>query len=106
MAELFFSVTQQTISGLGSLLVEVSISHTIRHTYTQARAIGLLFTNDQLVAEAATHTTNATDENLWPQRNSNPQTQQSSRSRINLQNAQPPGSAGREKLLQSLHLVI
>jgi hypothetical protein len=32
---LFFSVVQQPNSGLGRLIVEVSISHTIRHTHTR-----------------------------------------------------------------------
>jgi hypothetical protein len=44
-------------SGLGRLIVEVSRSHTIRHTHTRARAVGLLWTSDQHVAEAATYTT-------------------------------------------------
>ena len=42
----FFSVAQQPNSGLGPLIVEVSRSHT--------NAVGLLWTRDQLVAEAAT----------------------------------------------------
>jgi len=38
---------------LGRLSVEVSRSHTTRHT----RPLGLLLTSDQLVSEAATYTT-------------------------------------------------
>jgi hypothetical protein len=44
-----------TASGLGRLIGEVSSSHTIRHTLTAP--VGLLWTSDQLVSEAATHTT-------------------------------------------------
>jgi hypothetical protein len=67
MAEFFF-VTQKPNSGLGRLVFEVSILHIIRHTHTHARTVGLLWTSDQLVAEAATRTTNTTDERPWPQR--------------------------------------
>jgi hypothetical protein len=45
-----FSVAQRPNSGLGHYIVEVSRSHTIRHT----QPVGLLCTGDQLVAEAAT----------------------------------------------------
>jgi len=48
-------VAQQTKSGLDRLVVEVSRSHTIRHTHTHQ--LGLLWTSDQPVAEAATYTT-------------------------------------------------
>jgi hypothetical protein len=48
-------VAQQPNSGLGHLIVEVSRSHTIRHTHTHQ--VGLLWTSDKLVAEAATYTT-------------------------------------------------
>ena len=40
--------------GPGLLTVEVSISHTIRHTHTHP--VGLLWTNDQSDAEADTYT--------------------------------------------------
>jgi hypothetical protein len=33
----YFSVAQQSNSGLGRLIVEVSISHTIRHTHTHTQ---------------------------------------------------------------------
>jgi hypothetical protein len=49
----FFAVVQQTKSDLGLLIVEVSRTHTIRHT----QPVGLFWTNDQLNAEAATFTT-------------------------------------------------
>jgi hypothetical protein len=50
---LFFSVTQQPKLGLGHLTVEVSRSHTIRHT----QPVRLLWKSDQLTAETATYTT-------------------------------------------------
>ena len=40
------------------LTVEGSRSHTIRHTHTHTEPVGLLWTSDQLVAEAATYTIN------------------------------------------------
>ena len=49
----FISVAQQPDSGPGNLTVEVSRSHRSRHTHPA----GLLFTSDQLVAEAANFTT-------------------------------------------------
>jgi hypothetical protein len=48
----FFSVAQEANSGLGHIVVEVSRSHTIRHTYL----VGILWTSDQLVTDAATYT--------------------------------------------------
>jgi hypothetical protein len=50
---IFFSAAQQPKLGLGRLIVEVSRSHIIRHTHP----VGLLWTSDQLDAEAATYTT-------------------------------------------------
>ena len=47
------SVTQQYNSGPGRLNVQVSRSHTIRHTHP----VGLLWTSDHPVTEAATYTT-------------------------------------------------
>jgi len=44
--------------GFGLLTVQVSVSHTIRHT----QPVGLIWTGDQPVAKAATYTTNTTDE--------------------------------------------
>jgi hypothetical protein len=49
---LFFPVAQQPNSGLGRLAVEVSRSHSIRNTHS----VGLLWTSDQPVAEAANYT--------------------------------------------------
>jgi len=68
-----FFCGQKPNSGLGRLTVEISRSHTI--TYT----IGLVWTSDQIVAEAATHTTytNTRDERPWPERDSNPQSKKS-----------------------------
>ena len=51
---LFFSVTQQPNTGLGSIAVEVSRPYTVTHTHT----VELLWTSDQFVAEAVTYTTN------------------------------------------------
>jgi hypothetical protein len=48
------SVAQHSNKGLGCLVVEVSRSHTIRHL---PQTVGLLWTSDQLVAEAATYKT-------------------------------------------------
>ena len=47
------SVALQPNSGLGLLIFEVPISHTISHTHP----VGLLWRSDQLVAETATYTT-------------------------------------------------
>jgi len=49
----FFSVAQQSNSGLDRLIVEVYRSHTTRRTHP----VGLLWTSDQPVAEAATNIT-------------------------------------------------
>ena len=49
----FFSVALQPKSILGHGIVEVSRSHKIRHTHP----VGLLWQNDQLVAEAVTYRT-------------------------------------------------
>ena len=55
----FSSVAQQPNSGLGRHIVEVcdrarARARTRTHTHTCARAVALLWTSDQLVAEAAT----------------------------------------------------
>ena len=60
------------------LIVDISLSHTIRHTHTHA--VGLLQTSDQLVAEAATYTR---DIHQRPQRDSNPRLQTESDSTAN-----------------------
>ena len=54
-----FLLEIQLSLGLGRLITEVSRSHTIRHTqHTHtAHSVGLLWTSDHLVAEAATNTT-------------------------------------------------
>jgi len=64
-------VVQQPNWGLGRLIVEVSRSHTIRHTHTQGRKP---LDVDQLVTEAT-----ALNEIKYPctQRYSNPRSQQS-----------------------------
>jgi hypothetical protein len=55
-----FFVAQRPKSGRGRLIFEVATSHTHTHTHTQTRPVGLLWTSDQLVAEAATYTTHNT----------------------------------------------
>jgi hypothetical protein len=47
-----FSLVQQSNSGLGHLIVEVSRSHTIRHTHW----VGLLWMINQLIAQTDTYT--------------------------------------------------
>ena len=49
-----FSVAQQPNSGPGRRNVEISRSYKL-NTHTQKHPVGLLSTNDQLVAEAATY---------------------------------------------------
>jgi hypothetical protein len=66
-----FFVEQQRNSGLNHFIVEVSSLHTFGHT----RPLELTWTSDQLVAEAATYTTN-TIEHPFPQRGSNPRYEQ------------------------------
>jgi len=55
-----FSLVQQPKSGIGHLFVEVSSSHTLRHTHihthTHTYMLGLLRTRDQVVAEATAYT--------------------------------------------------
>jgi len=48
----FVSVAEQPHLGLGRLIFEHSRPHTIRHTHS----VGLLWTSDEPVAEAATYT--------------------------------------------------
>jgi len=58
---LFPFVVHQTNSGVLLRFVEVTRSHTIKHTHTHAhtctRAVGLLCTSGQPVVEVATYTT-------------------------------------------------
>jgi len=70
----FFSVAQQHNLGQGCFIVAVSKSPTIRHT----QPVWLIWTSDQLVAEAATYTTHKRDKHPCPQRDSKPQSQKSS----------------------------
>ena len=57
----FFCVVPQSKSGLGLHMVEVSRSHTVRHTHTHTHThthpIWLLCTSIQIFSEAATYTT-------------------------------------------------
>jgi len=65
-------VTQQPNSGLAEHIVEVSRTHTDTHARTHTHPVGLLWTSNRLVAEAATCTTNTRDEHSCLQRDSNP----------------------------------
>jgi phosphopantetheinyl transferase len=65
-----FSVTQQSKSVFGRLVVEVSISHTGRN------AVVLLCTSEQIVEKAATYTTNTRHEHPYAERDSNPRSQE------------------------------
>ena len=51
----FLPEAQQPNSGLGRLTIPVSVSHT--HTHTHTHSVGVLWTSEQLLAEAATYTT-------------------------------------------------
>jgi hypothetical protein len=81
------SVAQQPKSCPGRLTVKVSRSHT--------HSIGLLWTSDQLIAEAATYktTTNTRDEHAYPQEGFEPATPQSSGIRLTPYTAWPLGWA-------------
>jgi hypothetical protein len=50
-------------SGVDRLIVDISTSHTHTHTHRSARAMALLSMSDQLVAKAATYTTQ--DKHKW-----------------------------------------
>jgi len=59
-----FSLVQQPKSGVGYLFVEVSSSHTLKHTHIHM--LWFLRTNGQVVAEAATYTTHNKHDRLVP----------------------------------------
>jgi len=54
-----FFVAQQPKSALGRLIVEVSRSHTIKHTHTDTHSVESLYTSDQPLAETATYTSHS-----------------------------------------------
>jgi len=54
---LFLSLWRNSPTRAGRLIVEISISHTIRHTHTHNQPVSLLWTSDQFVAGFATCTT-------------------------------------------------
>jgi hypothetical protein len=64
----FFPVAQDPSSGLNHLIVEVSRLHAVRDT----QPIGLLYTSDQPVAEAATSTTQHKRQKSLPSTGSEP----------------------------------
>jgi len=92
------SVALQTSSGPGCLVIEVSKSHidTSTHAHASTHAVGILWSSDQLVIEAATYITHnkLTDEHPCSQRNSKPRSQHSSGFRLTHLRAQPPASNG------------
>jgi len=51
---IFISVTQQRKSELDCLIVEVRMSHVIRHTHTHTQSAGLLWNSDPSDAETST----------------------------------------------------
>jgi hypothetical protein len=53
------SIKMSKTAQLGRLIVEVTSSHAITHTHTHTHThkVGLLWTSDQVVADAATYTT-------------------------------------------------
>ena len=59
----FFFVTQQLNSDLGRLVLRFS-GHTHKHTHTHTHPVGILWTSDRPVAEAATYTTHNTRKRL------------------------------------------
>jgi hypothetical protein len=93
----FLSVAPQPISGVGRLIVEVSISLTDTHSRWDS------LTSDQLVEEASTCTTNTRDEYLLPQRDSNPRSKQSDRCRPTPYNARTSEAAlSRTRFIQKI----
>jgi len=64
------SLAQQSNSGLGRSVVEVS------RTHTSTNSVGLLCMSDQLVAEAATYPKSKRHESPYPERESNSRSQQ------------------------------
>lgn len=79
-----FFVEQQPNSGLNQFIVEVYSLHTFGHT----RPLELTWTSDQLVAKAATYTTN-TIEHPFPRRRSNLRSEQSNGCRPTSYTARP-----------------
>jgi hypothetical protein len=79
----FFSMPQRHNSVPGSIIVQVSRSHTIKHTHTHThthtRPVRLLCTGDQPLQKLlpTQHTTNTRNENQCTQRDSNPLPEQS-----------------------------
>jgi len=71
----FFSVVQKPNSGLDHLIVDVSRSHTIRHTHAQLVSSKQVFSLSQRPMK---HTTNTRDKHRCPQQDLNPQSQESS----------------------------
>jgi len=81
-------VVQQPNLDLNHRIVDISSLHTFGHT----RPVELTWTIDQLVAEAATYTTN-TIEHPFPRRRSNPRSEQSNGCRPTPYTARPPLSS-------------
>jgi len=77
---IILSVAHYSNSGLGCLIFKFYRYLTIRNTHT----LGLLWTSEQLAAEFANHTTRKLEEYSCPQWDPNPQSQESSGSRLRL----------------------
>jgi hypothetical protein len=77
-----FSMAQKANWDLRCLIVDISISHTVRHTHR----VGLLWTRDQLVAEASTYTTHKKKHKRWTSMpsDSNPRSKQSADAEVRL----------------------
>jgi hypothetical protein len=73
-----YSVAQRPNSRLDRLTVQVSASLSLSRSLSLSHTVRLLWTSDQLVAEADTYKTNIADEYPCPQRDSNQRSQQSS----------------------------
>jgi len=87
----FFFVAQNAGLTLVRLIVEVSRSHTIRHTHGRISPERVI--SPSHIPLLTTQTTNTTDEHPYSHRDSNPRFQLSSGLRRSPSTAGPPGSA-------------
>jgi hypothetical protein len=95
-AKAFFSLALEPNSDLGPLIVEVSRSHTTRHTRTRQDSCErvISFSHRPLPAQ---HTVSIRDEHPCPPRDSNSRSPQSSGRRPTPQTARPLGSTKTRK---------